>query len=368
MDPMPCVSVDATHPVVTAVRWRSGKAAMERETPPTQTSPPHLAKAISATARSAGLARSGASLAARTDAASARSCSNMGSASVSGSNLNPLVGVADIAVPPLSEVSEDEDEDDDDNDSLEMIIGNLFPHGPGVEGDDCGGDEYGEEEGGGEDDDIDFPNTDDADSVPDAEVKKYSFLERLRHYMDGKKISDANRKCVEWTILFKVGTLVRNMGTMRTADMEASIFRKYVNIVCDIEDEHFKNDSVRAKMLHRFKADKQDLCGRNLLFRWKSETANFRSFWYKFLGDRRMSDLPSGSNQIKHMKKQYIASLWAKENPVRLYVVLLSVVIYITHNTMILTLSLLESQRNGGLLLSHARICLHVSCTRVTLT
>ena len=48
------------------------------------------------------------------------------------------------------------------------------------------GDEYGEdeeEEGGGDDDDIDFdfPNVDDADSVPDAEINKYSFLERLRH-------------------------------------------------------------------------------------------------------------------------------------------------------------------------------------------
>ena len=54
--------------------------------------------------------------------------------------------------------------------------------------------------------------------------------------MDGNNISDANRKCVEWAILFEVGTLVRNMDTMRTADMEASIFGKYVNIVRDIED------------------------------------------------------------------------------------------------------------------------------------
>ena len=43
----------------------------------------------------------------------------MRSASVSGSNLNPLVPVADAAKPPLSEV------EDDDNDGLEMIIGNL---------------------------------------------------------------------------------------------------------------------------------------------------------------------------------------------------------------------------------------------------
>ena len=93
--------------------------------------------------------------------------------------------------------------------------------------------------------------------------------------MDGNKISDANRKCVEWTIIFEVGTLVRNMDTMRTVDMEASIFGKYVIIVRDIEDEHFESDSVRAKMLHRFKAGKQDLCGRNVLRRWKGETADF---------------------------------------------------------------------------------------------
>ena len=49
-----------------------------------------------------------------------------------------------------------------------------------------------------------------------------------------------------------------------------------------------------------------------------------------------MSDLPSVSNQIKHMKKPYIASLWVKENPVRFRLVLLSVVIYITHNLLVL--------------------------------
>jgi hypothetical protein len=199
--------------------------------------------------------------------------------------------------------------------------------------------------------------------------------------MDGNKISDANRKCVEWTILFEVGTLVRNMDTMRTADMEASIFGKYVNIVHDIEDEHFESDSVRAKMLHRFKSGKKDLSGRNLLRKWKSETADFRSFWYKFPGVRRMSDLPSGSNQIKHMKKPYIASLWAKDNPVRFSVVRYAVICRISHKllpvfirtkwestTMISTLSLLESQRIGGLLRSHASICLRVLCTRVTPT
>ncbi len=85
-----------------------------------------------------------------------------------------------------------------------------------------------------------------------------------------------------------------------------------------------------------------------------------------------MSDLPSGSNQIKHMKKPYIASLWAKDNPVRNSVVRSAVICRISHKllstTMISTLSLLESQRIGGLLWSHASICLRVLCTRVTPT
>jgi len=138
MDPMSRVSVDTTHPAVTAARRRSGKAAMARETPPTRTSPPHLAKAKSTTARSAGLARSGASSLACTGAASARS-SSMGSESASGSNLN-----LPAEEPPLSVMSEDEDKDDND-DGSEMIIGNLFPHGPGVGEAGGVGDEYGED-------------------------------------------------------------------------------------------------------------------------------------------------------------------------------------------------------------------------------
>ena len=96
-----------------------------------------------------------------------------------------------------------------------------------------------------------------------------------------------------------------------------------------------------------------------------------------------MSDLPSGSNQIKHTKKPYIASLWTNENLMRCMLVLLFVILFVTHNlqfclyfirtkrestAMKSTLSLLESQRLGGLLLSRASICLRVWCTRVTLT
>ena len=323
MDPSR-VSVNSSHPAVTAARQR-GKAAMARETPPTRTSPRQLAKKKAAsttttTARNrAGLARSGASSSlART--ALARSNRSMGSESATLGILN----IPTAAELPLNKASKDEDEDDDDDDVSAIIICNLFPpNGPGVA--EAGGGvlvmsfgrmgRMGRRKEVGTTMILIFPTL----IMPTACLTL--FLERLRHYMDGNKISDANRESVEWAILFEVGTLVRNMDTMRTADMDASIFGNYVNIVHDIEDEHFESDSVRAKMLHRFKSGKKDLSGRSLLRKWKSETADFQSFWYKFPGVRRMSDLPSGSNQIKHMKKPYIASLWAKDNPVRFSVV-----------------------------------------------
>ena len=177
MDPSR-MSVNSSHPAVTAARQR-GKASMAHETPPTRTSPRQLAKKAASTtattARSTGLARSGASSLART--ALARSNRSVGSESATLGILN----IPTAAELPLNEASEeDEDEDEDDDDVSAINTGNLFPPNEA-------------EEGGGDDDDsdfpddIDFPNDDDADSVPDAEINKYSFLERLRHYMDGNK-------------------------------------------------------------------------------------------------------------------------------------------------------------------------------------
>ena len=114
MDPSR-VSVNSSHPAVTAARQR-GKASMARETPPTRTSPRQLAKKAASTtattARSTGLARSGASSLART----ALARSTLG-----------ILHIPDAAeLPLLNEASEDEDEDEDDDDVSAIIIGDLF--------------------------------------------------------------------------------------------------------------------------------------------------------------------------------------------------------------------------------------------------
>ncbi len=111
MDPSR-VSVNSSHPAVTAARQR-GKAVMARETPPTRTSPRQLAKKAASTttattARSrAGLARSGASSLARTALAHSNDRSM-------GSNCSTL-GILNIPA----------DEDEDDDDVSAIIIGNL---------------------------------------------------------------------------------------------------------------------------------------------------------------------------------------------------------------------------------------------------
>ena len=53
-----------------------------------------------------------------------------------------------------------------------------------------------------------------ADSPTDNEVSKYSFYQRLTHYMEGHKISDSNRAAVELCILSEAGAFVRNMDPM----------------------------------------------------------------------------------------------------------------------------------------------------------
>jgi hypothetical protein len=62
----------------------------------------------------------------------------------------------------------------------------------------------------------------------DEEVSKFTFLERLAHYMDGHKISNSNRKAVELAIFTKAGTYVRGLDPMKRVKQEDAFMRKYM--------------------------------------------------------------------------------------------------------------------------------------------
>ena len=61
--------------------------------------------------------------------------------------------------------------------------------------------------GEGDDDDFEGEKT-------DQEVSKYSFYDRLEHYMERELIKEENRKSVELAIMVEAGANVREMGVM----------------------------------------------------------------------------------------------------------------------------------------------------------
>ena len=62
---------------------------------------------------------------------------------------------------------------------------------------------------------MDGDAADDEDMPTDAEASKFSFLDRLKHYMERALISEDNRKAVELAIMVEVGTTVREMDPRR---------------------------------------------------------------------------------------------------------------------------------------------------------
>ena len=161
---------------------------------------------------------------------------------------------------------------------------------------------------------------DDDDSMgekTDQEVSKYSFYDRLEHYMERELIKDENRKSVELAIMVEAGANVREMGTM-TKELRASRFQsEYISIISEIPDSRFEDDSLRASMQTRFKGmRKGEMTAENLLRKYESEITTLRRFAYKFPGVGNLSKLPSGTAQLQQLRKPLVAKLWIEKNPV----------------------------------------------------
>jgi hypothetical protein len=68
----------------------------------------------------------------------------------------------------------------------------------------------------GEDDNDDFEG-----EKTDQEVSKYSFYDRLEHYMERELIKEENHKSVELAIMVEAGANMREMGVM-TKELRAN--------------------------------------------------------------------------------------------------------------------------------------------------
>jgi hypothetical protein len=142
------------------------------------------------------------------------------------------------------------------------------------------------------------------DEPTNEEVGKWSFHRRLVHYLDGETITHSVCKVVELVILVEGGTYVRNLNPMKKPQMGELLLSKYQHLIEDIEDEHFASAVVRDDMLRGYKRAKKTLMGENLWQKLEKEMTQVNS----------PSQLPSGTTQLRQMKKPYIIKLWKEQN------------------------------------------------------
>lgn len=165
------------------------------------------------------------------------------------------------------------------------------------------------------------PNNDDDPLTPtDNEVSRYTFFDRLRHYLEGNKISEATRAAVELCIFVEAGTAVRDMDRMKKEKKESVYFQKYMSILDEIEDDLFVGEGVRDNMRIKYKNAKKENSGQSLWRKYETELTEIRNFAKKLPGVGNLSALPSGSNQLRHMKMPLVEALWKEKNPVQSHI------------------------------------------------
>ena len=110
---------------------------------------------------------------------------------------------------------------------------------------------------------------------------------------------------------------MRNMDPMKKDIKERAFFAKYISIVNEIEDDQFVNEAlVRENMRRRYKGAKKDHTA-SLWRKYEQELTLLRTFAKKIPGIGNLAELPSGSTQLRHMKKPMVESLWKEKYLVR---------------------------------------------------
>ena len=107
---------------------------------------------------------------------------------------------------------------------------------------------------------------------------------------------------------------IRNLNPMKRPQMGALLLNKYQRLIEDIEDKHFSSDDVREHMLQGYKGAKKGLTGDTLWRKLEKEMTAVKTFASKFPGVNCPSQLPSGTAQLRQMKKPLIIKLWKEQN------------------------------------------------------
>ena len=88
---------------------------------------------------------------------------------------------------------------------------------------------------------------------------------------------------------------------------------KYMAVLDEIEDSMFSNPHLRDSMCLRYKNMKKDNTGTSLWKKYYVEPRELRNFAKNITGVGSLAELPSGSNQLRHMKTHLVEALWSVE-------------------------------------------------------
>ncbi len=157
---------------------------------------------------------------------------------------------------------------------------------------------------------------DDPSTPTDKEVSRYSFFERLKHYLEGNRINEGNRASVGLCIFVEAGAVVCGMDPMKKEKKERFYFQKYMSILDENEDDLFVGEGICINMRRKYKNAKKENTGQSLWRKYKAELTELWNFAKKIPGVGSLSALPSGSNQLRHMKMPQVEALWREKNPV----------------------------------------------------
>ena len=245
---MPVIPVNPNHPAASAARKRTPSAAVRE-------SPPRAAKIGANNALVHGASACAPRIA--TDADNGAGLANVHAVSVA------AFAAAAGSVPASARSDDSSNSSESD---LDIIGGGCAASGQKSTDMPELLDQQPQEEdyfsAGGDDVDNDM----DDDIPTDAEASKYSFLDRLEHYMERAFITEDNCKAVELAIMVEAGATVREMDPTKKEIKEKAFLNNYVCIIEEITDERFEDICTRPAMLLAYKgAVKENIGGRHIV-------------------------------------------------------------------------------------------------------
>ncbi len=98
---------------------------------------------------------------------------------------------------------------------------------------------------------------------------------------------------------------------MKKEERERLFLSEHMNNFRTIPDSNFESAGICTKMLCYFKgACQKEMDGGQMWRYYENELNEVNKFAYKFLGVGNISQLPSGTNQLRQMRRSMVLKIW----------------------------------------------------------